>query len=177
MILLSTILTISKRRLEKNSFDILPGSGIEISGCPLASTYRYILFRLSGKLTSKRASWNYAKLAPRHVLSKTVCQPLQIRHTLCCFFLFINLSEMSIQRWRAGIILTYKKILDVNLNKCRGPLVLYRSPECWGYVELEVESSSLLHHSIYLWFICFTWWSIDELENLHADRTTICFEP
>ena len=23
----------------------------------------------------------------------------------------------------------------------------------------------------------FTWWSIDELENLHADRTTVCFEP
>ena len=28
-----------------------------------------------------------------------------------------------------------------------------------------------------LWFICFPWWSIDELENLHADRTTVCFEP
>ena len=33
------------------------------------------------------------------------------------------------------------------------------------------------HHSIYLWFICFPWWSSDELENLHADRTTVCFEP
>ena len=42
---------------------------------------------------------------------------------------------------------------------------------------VSVEYSSLLHHSIYLWFICFTWWSIDELENLHADRTTVCFEP
>ena len=42
---------------------------------------------------------------------------------------------------------------------------------------VSVESSSLLHHSIYLWFICFTWWFIDELENLHADRTTVCFEP
>ena len=31
--------------------------------------------------------------------------------------------------------------------------------------------------SIYLWFICFPWWSIDGLENLHADRTTVCFEP
>ena len=40
-----------------------------------------------------------------------------------------------------------------------------------------LSSSSLLHHSIYLWFICFTWWSIDELENLHANRTTVCFEP
>ena len=23
------------------------------------------------------------------------------------------------------------------------------------------------HNSIYLWFICFPWWSIDKLENLH----------
>ena len=42
---------------------------------------------------------------------------------------------------------------------------------------VSVESSSLLHHSIYLWFICFTWWSIDELENLYVDRTNVCFEP
>ena len=42
---------------------------------------------------------------------------------------------------------------------------------------VPVESSSLLHHRIYLWFICFPWWSIDELENLHAERTTVCFEP
>ena len=42
---------------------------------------------------------------------------------------------------------------------------------------VSVESSSLFHHSIYLWFICFPWWAIDELGNLHADRTTVCFEP
>ena len=42
---------------------------------------------------------------------------------------------------------------------------------------VSVESSSLLHHCIYLWFVCFTWWSIDELENLHEDRPTVCFEP
>ena len=42
---------------------------------------------------------------------------------------------------------------------------------------VSVESTSLFHHSVYLWFICFPWWSIDELENLHADRTTVCFEP
>ena len=72
-------------RLEKNNFEILPGSWIEIRGCPLAHTYRYILYLLSGKLTSKRASWNYAKLAPVQVLSKTVCQPLQVPHTLVVF--------------------------------------------------------------------------------------------
>ena len=44
-------------------------------------------------------------------------------------------------------------------------------------VMTPVESSSLFHHSIYLWFICFPWWSIDGLENLHAVRTTVCFEP
>ena len=42
---------------------------------------------------------------------------------------------------------------------------------------VSVESSSLFYHSIYLWFICFPWQSIDELENLYADRTTVCFEP
>ena len=42
---------------------------------------------------------------------------------------------------------------------------------------VSVESSSLFHHSIYLWFTRFPWWSFDELENLHADRTTVCFEP
>ena len=42
---------------------------------------------------------------------------------------------------------------------------------------VSFESSSLFHHSIYLRFICFLWWSIDELENLHADRTTVCLEP
>ena len=46
------------------------------------------------------------------------------------------------------------------ISRCRSPHV-------------SVESSSLFHHSIYLWFICFPWWSIDVLENLQADRTTM----
>ena len=59
------------------------------------------------------------------------------------------------------------------------PVVLFDTPGISRYrpQHVPVESSSLLHHSIYLWSICFPWWSIDELENLHADRTTICFEP
>ena len=59
------------------------------------------------------------------------------------------------------------------------PVMLFDTPgisRCRSQ-HVSVESSSLLHHSIYLWFICVTWWSIDELENLHADRTTVCFEP
>ena len=122
MILLSTILTISKRWLDKNSFEILPGSGIEIRGYPLAPTYRYILYWLSGKLTSKRASWNYANLAPGQVLSKTICQPLQVSHTLCCFFFSSIWVKWAYKKWPAGIILNYKKILDVNLHKKREPV-------------------------------------------------------
>ena len=59
------------------------------------------------------------------------------------------------------------------------PVVLFGTPGISGCQSqhVPVESSSLLHHSIYLRFICFPWWSIDELENLHADRTTVCFEP
>ena len=36
----------------------------------------------------------------------------------------------------------------------------------------SVESSSLFHHSIYLWFICFPWWSIDELRARLGSRKT-----
>ena len=60
------------------------------------------------------------------------------------------------------------------------PVVLFDTPgisRCESQHVVSVESSSLFHHSIYLWFICFPWWSLDRLENLHADRTTVCFEP
>ena len=60
------------------------------------------------------------------------------------------------------------------------PEVLFDTPGisgCRSQHVVSVKSSSLFHHSIYLWFICFPWWSIDELENIHADRTTVCFEP
>ena len=55
------------------------------------------------------------------------------------------------------------------LLQCSSGVV--RQPKDLQHV-VSVESSSLFHHSIYPWFNCFTWWSIDELENLHADRTT-----
>ena len=60
------------------------------------------------------------------------------------------------------------------------PVVLFDTPGISRYRSqhvVSVKSSSLFHHSIYLWFICFPWWFIDGLENLHADRTTVCFEP
>ena len=63
---------------------------------------------------------------------------------------------------------------------CSGvPVLLFDTPgisRCRSQHVVSVESSSLFHHSIYLWLICFPWWSIDELENLHEDRTALCFE-
>ena len=59
------------------------------------------------------------------------------------------------------------------------PVVVFNTPgisRCRSQ-HFSVESSSLFHRSIYLRFIYFPWWSIDELENLQADRTTVCFEP
>ena len=55
------------------------------------------------------------------------------------------------------------------------PVVLFDTPEfsrCRSQHVVSVESSSLFHHSICPWFICFPWWSINELETLHVDRTT-----
>ena len=56
------------------------------------------------------------------------------------------------------------------------PVVLFDTPgisRCGSQHVVSVESSSFFHHSIYPWFInCFRRWSIDELKNLHADRTT-----
>ena len=82
------------------------------------------------------------------------------------FFFFLSVS------WPTGVQLLVFFCSSV-------PVVLFDTPgisRCRSQ-HISVESSSLLHHSIYLWFICFTWWSIDELENLHADRITVCFEP
>ena len=67
----------------------------------------------------------------------------------------------------------------VGFRSLQCSVVLFDIPgifSCQSQHVISVKSSSLFHHSIYLWFICFLWWSIDEWENLHADRTTVCFK-
>ena len=61
----------------------------------------YILYWLPGKLTIKRASWNYAKLAPWQVLSKIVCQPLLLLELLC-----VNYSTIPwfFRQWRVSTL-------------------------------------------------------------------------
>ena len=78
------------------------------------TTYRYILYWLPGKLTSNRASWNYAKLGASAFQNRSSYTSL--------FFLFINLSEMSIQKMTKGIIFNLKKNLDVNFHKKLEPV-------------------------------------------------------
>ena len=75
--------------------------------------------------------------------------------------------------WPTGVQLLFFFCFSV-------PLVLFITPgisKCRSQHVVSVESSSLFHHSMYPWFICFPWWSIDELGNLHVDRTTVYFEP
>ena len=53
------------------------------------------------------------------------------------------------------------------------PVVLFDTPGISrgrSQQVVSVESTSLFHHSMYPWFICFPWWSVDKLDNLHADR-------
>ena len=40
---------------------------------------------------------------------QTVCQPLHVPHTLCWFFFSSIWVKWAYKRWRAGIILNYKK--------------------------------------------------------------------
>ena len=92
--------------------------------------------------------------------------------TLSYLFLLVWAGAFLSVAWPTGVQLLVFFCSSV-------PLVLFDTPgitRC-RLQHVSCESSSLLHHSIYLWFICFTWWSIDELGNLHADRTTVCFEP
>ena len=102
MILLSTILTISKRRLEKNSFEILPGSGIEIRGCPLAPTYRHILYWLSGKLTSKRAVEIMPSLPPGKCFPKPYVNSCRflIHFVVFSFHQFEWMSIQNMTNWK-----------------------------------------------------------------------------
>ena len=89
-----------------------------------------------------------------------------------CPFVSLSLSLLSVA-WPTGTQLLVFFCSSV-------PVVLFDTPgisKCRSQHVASVEISSLFHHSIYLWFICFPWWSIGELENLHANRTTICFEP
>ena len=91
---------------------------------------------------------------------------------ISCILSWVMIKKKTLKQCTTGVQLLVFFCSSV-------PVVLFDTPgisRCRSQ-HVSVESSSLLHHSIYLWFICFTWWSIDELENLHADRTAVCFEP
>ena len=62
------------------------------------TTYRYILYWLPGKFTRKRASWNYAKLTPWASAFQNRMSTLAGSSYTLLVFLFINLSEISIQK-------------------------------------------------------------------------------
>ena len=156
----------------------------------------YVIVRRKDRMSEDHV-WN--RLLDR---SQASCQQTQPKNPACtattrqesskeigCLKAESRQQETSFQHWNlqpfmcsATQFIGIRRKMDSQLLVffCSSvPVVLFDTPgisRCRSQ-HISVESSSLLHHSIYLWFICFTWWSIDELENLHADRTTVCFEP
>ena len=116
------------------------------------TTYWYILIWLSDKLTSKRASWNYAKLAP---LGK--CFPKSYVNP-CRFLIHFVFSSIWVKwaykRWRVGIILNCKKNLDVNLQKKLEPVfVKHYGPNIFLHLNMaKVKRYAMLRN----WYNQFT---------------------
>ena len=114
---------------------------------------------------------------------------LSLRETAFCHLHFVNSWCLNYYTytdafcWESKCFLSVAWLTGVQLLVffCSSvPVVVFITPgisRCRSQHVVAVESSSLFHHSTYLWFICFPWWSIDELENLYADWTTVCFEP
>ena len=103
---------------------------------------------------SKKVMYMYIQVGiSSAILGRVICS----RDDECVF-----IKTIKTGKGYAKIKVTEKRyVFDTpGISRCRSQHVV------------SVESSSLFHHSIYPWFICFRWWSIDEFENLHADRTT-----
>ena len=134
MILLSTILTISKRRLEKNSFEILPGSWIEIRGCPLTPTYRYILYWLAASWQAKGQVEIMPSLPPGKCYPKPYVNPCGFLIHFVVFFFSSIWVKWAYKRWRAGIILNYKKFwmsIYTHKKKREPVFVKHYAPNIW----------------------------------------------
>ena len=138
----------------------------------LGITYSFFLERQNVSKTIFSKSW-LITLLPSLIASRWVGRQTQWwpRHKAIYFswfwpdFFCLLLGPPGFNCWFSFAPVFQQCLFDTpGISRCRSQHV-------------PVESSSLLHHSIYLWFICFPWWSIDELENLHTDRTTVCFEP
>ena len=121
-----------------------------------------------GKLVTVVITWNFSKSMTKpskwRASSKDSDQP---GHPPGLIAFAVCLKKVGHWGSTVGFLLlqSFSGLLDIpGISRCRSQHV-------------SVGSSSLFHHSIYLWFICFPWWSNDELENLHADRTTVWFEP
>ena len=144
------------------------------------------LFFLDENNTEHILSTHFLKILLYYQLS-TVFALLSIITVNECIKLFVNKDAMFslychvlFSLKQTFLSVTWPTGVQLLVFFCSSvPVVLFGTPGISGCrsQHVPVESSSLLHHSFCLWFICFPWWSIDEFENLHADRTSVCFEP
>ena len=85
------------------------------------------------------------------------------KNTVICICLsFMNMWSNVV----ANCFETARSLISIYPKCCslRGPIKNHYFFLCCSF---DLSSPNLHLH----------WWSIDELENLHADRTTVCFEP
>ena len=85
------------------------------------------------------------------------------KNTVICICLsFMNMWSNVV----ANCFETARSLISLYPKCCslRGPIKNHYFFLCCSF---DLSSPNLHLH----------WWSIDELENLHADRTTVCFEP
>ena len=117
MILLSTVLTISKMRRVKNSFwdsSRLRDWNKRVPTFPHLQVYIVLIIR---QVDKQKGKLKLCQACPRASAFQNRMSTLQVPHTLCCFFFSSIWMKWAYKRWRAGIFLNYKKILDVNLHK------------------------------------------------------------
>ena len=109
MILLSTIFTISKKRLVKNSFEILPDSGIEIRGAYLPPPTGIYFIDYPASWQAKGQVESMQSLPLGKCFPKPYVNPCRFFIHFVVFFFSSIWVKLAYKRWR--VILNYKQFL------------------------------------------------------------------
>ena len=103
-------------------------------------------------------------------VSLNYCTPLRLSLNFCNRFHRQKQENDEIKFWKS--VPSYVLVRQYQWRK----KIIFISSNKWENLKNVLFYRQQIAY-IYLWFICYPWWSIDELENLHADRRTVCFEP
>ena len=146
MILLSTILTISKRRPEKNSFEIPPDSGIEIRGCPFAPPSWFFRGQLNPESYLPLGQAKFVGKISSQTESKYVFLKLHILYNGTIYY-YISLF----QHFLSYYMQIYIVLIIGKVDKQKGKLKLCKA--CPRASALKNRMSTLQVHHMFFRFI------------------------